>query len=122
DHRTAKARFRAFIQGGSHDSRVGASAAAPQQWWEGGLYENTYVKGDDGRWRFKVLSYRTVYQAPYETGWAHTRIPPEGGPGKLYPDDPLGPDEVLPMPAPAWPETPVVPFHYPNPGTGKPWA
>ncbi len=119
DRRTAKARFRTFVQGGSHDSRRGASVGNPRQWWEGGIYENTYAKEDDGRWRFKVLSYRTVYQAPYETGWAHTRVITDDGPRKVYPDDPLGPDEVLPMPPPVWPETPIVPFHYPNPGTGK---
>jgi hypothetical protein len=117
--RTAKARFRTFVQGGSHDSRK--NAGEPRQWWEGGLYENTYVKGDDGRWRLKLLSYRMVYQAPYETGWAHTPIVTEAGPRKVYPDDPLGPDEALPMPPPVWPETAVVPFHYPNPVTGKPW-
>ena len=122
DRRTAKARFRAFVQGGTHDARKPGNAAGPQQWWEGGIYENTYVKADDGSWRFSRLSYRTVYQAPYETGWAHTPTVQESGARKVFPDDPLGPDEVLPMPPPAWPETPVVPFHYPNPATGKPWA
>jgi hypothetical protein len=122
DRRTAKARFRAFVQGGSHDSRKPASAAGPQQWWEGGIYENTYAKADDGLWRIARLSYRTVYQAPYETGWAHTPAGQESGTRKAYPEDPLGPDEVLPMPPPVWPETPVVPFHYPNPATGKPWV
>jgi SnoaL-like domain len=122
DRRTAKARFRAFVQGGTHDSRKAEGAAVPQQWWEGGIYENTYVKADDGRWRFSRLSYRTVYQAPYETGWAHTPTVQESGARKVFPDDPLGPDEVLPMPPPVWPETPVVPFHYPNPVTGKPWV
>lgn len=120
DRSRASARFRAFVQGGSHDARKGASAA--QQWWEGGIYENTYVKGEDGRWRFARLSYRTVYHAPYETGWAHTQVLSDGGRAKVYPDDPVGPDEVLPMAPPLWPETPVVPFHYPNPATGKPWA
>ncbi|MGH8220871.1 MAG: nuclear transport factor 2 family protein [Steroidobacteraceae bacterium] len=122
DRRTAKARFRVFVQGGSHDARKSASAAGPQQWWEGGIYENTYVKAEDERWRFARLSYRTVYQAPYEVGWAHTRVEQEHGARKVYPDDPLGPDEVLPVPPPAWPEAPVVPFHYPNPVTGKPWV
>lgn len=122
DRHSAKARVRTFIQGGSHDSRSDASAGNPQQWWEGGLYENTFAKGDDGRWRFKLLSYRMIYQAPYEIGWAHTRAAPDGAPRKLFPEDPLGPDELLPMPPPVWPETPVVPFHYPNPVTGKPWT
>lgn len=146
DRMTAKGRFRTFVQGGVHDSSksaprssdsppVGgtpsaagagtaqpeASARDPRQWWEGGIYENTYVKGDDGRWRFRVLSYRLIYQAPYETGWAHTQAAAERGATMLYPQDPLGPDEVLPMPPPQWPETPVVPFHYPNPVTGKAW-
>lgn len=122
DRHTAKARFRVFMQGGSHDSRKEANAAGPQQWWEGGICENTYLKGDDGRWRIARLSYRTVYRAPYETGWAHTPVAPESGVRKLYPEDPLGPDEVLPMAPPVWPEAPVVPFHYPNPVTDKPWV
>jgi SnoaL-like domain len=122
DRRTAKARFRVFVQGGSHDSRTPGGVAGPQQWWEGGIYENTYVKADDERWRFARLSYRSVYQAPYETGWAHSPIEQESAARKVYPDDPLGPDEVLPMPPPAWPEAPVVPFHYPNPVTDKPWV
>jgi hypothetical protein len=122
DRRTAKGRFRCLVQGGSHDSRQSANPGNPRQWWEGGLYENAYAKGDDGRWRLKLLSYRTVYQAPYETGWAHTRIAADSKPPQVYPADPLGPDEALPMPAPVWPETPVVPFHYPNPVSGKPWV
>jgi len=123
DRRTAKARFRVFVQGGSHESRTAdANAAGGQQWWEGGISENTYVKGEDGRWRFARLAYRTVYQAPYEIGWAHTPIATETGLRKLYPEDPLGPDERLPMAPPAWPEAPVVPFHYANPVTDKPWV
>lgn len=122
DRHTAKARFRLFVQGGSHDSRTAPPAAGPQQWWEGGICENTYVKADDERWRFARLSYRTVYQAPYESGWAHTAIAPETTVRKAYPEDPLGPDEVLPVSPPVWPEAPVVPFHYPNPVTDKPWA
>ena len=74
------------------------------------------------RCRFSRLSYRTVYHAPYEIGWAHTQLAQESGGRKVFPDDPLGPDEVLPMPPPVWPETPVVPFHYPNPVSGKPWV
>jgi hypothetical protein len=42
DRKTAKARFRYFMQGGTHYTTGNAG-----QWWEGGLYENVYEKEEN---------------------------------------------------------------------------
>ena len=41
DRKTAKARFRYFMQAGTH-----YTTGKAHQWWEGGLYENVYVTGE----------------------------------------------------------------------------
>ena len=118
DGRAAKARFRAFLQGGSHDSKPDISKHLPRQWWEAGLYENDYVK-EDGVWKVKVMGHHLTWQGDFETGWAHQK-PYEGvfWP-KTFPEDPLGPDEVVPTESKFWPETSLLPFHYPHPVTGR---
>jgi SnoaL-like domain len=120
DRMTAQGRFRCFLQGGVHESRNDAPPRIPAQFWEGGVYENTFVR-ECGTWKIKVFNYRIVWQAPYEDGWAHS------GSGTLlvspfertWPDDPHGPDELLPESPGVWPDTFIVPFHYPHPVTGK---
>ena len=118
DGKTAKARFRAFLQGGSHDSKPDINPHLPRQWWEGGLYENDYVK-DGGVWKVKVMGHNLTWQGDFETGWAHQK-PYEGAfwP-ETYPDDPLGPDEVYAEAEGFWPQTSLIPFHYAHPVTGK---
>jgi hypothetical protein len=124
DRKTARARFRCFMQAGSHETSESGKAAAkqgrrPMQWWEGGIYENEYAK-EDNIWKIKVLDYRAIWHADYETGWAHTRpnyVPPAS---KTYPENPLGPDKLMPKRV-LWPDTDVVPFHYANPVTGEVW-
>ncbi len=61
-----------------------------------------------------------LWQANYEEGWAHSgvHLPTIT---KTYPADPNGPDELIGTVPKTWPETPVVPFHYPHPVTGKFW-
>lgn len=116
DRASAKARFRCFMQGGSHES-------VPQifpAFWEGGVYENTYFR-EDGVWKIGVLNYNVLFYAPYDTGWGRVKagyaVPAYS---KTYPEDPNGPDELTSRRASFWPETDVVPFHYPHPVTGKP--
>ena len=119
DGNAAKARFRALLQGGSHDSKPDINPHLPRQWWEGGLYENDYVK-EDGVWKVKVMGHNLTWQGDFETGWAHQK-PYEGEFWKTaYPEDPLGPDAIVPSDSKFWPETSLVPFHYPHPVTGKP--
>ncbi|HVS77343.1 MAG TPA: nuclear transport factor 2 family protein [Steroidobacteraceae bacterium] len=123
DRARARARFRSFMQAGSHETRKTASgtSAVPRQWWEGGIYENEYVR-DGGLWRIRVLNYRPVYHAVYEQGWAHT--PEQFVPfySETYPKDPVGPDELIEPRPTLWPHTDVVPFHYVHPVTGKTWT
>ena len=90
----------------------------PRQWFEGGLYENTYRKVD-GVWRIHILNYCPQWHADFETGWAHTR--PNYVPflDTIYPEDPSGPD-LLKADVWLWPTHKVVPFHNVHPVTGEP--
>lgn len=122
DRVTARGRFRCFMLGGVHESKTDAPPAIPDQFWEGGVYENTFSK-EDGIWKIKIFNYNVGWQAKYEQGWAHSR------PGTLmvsaytetFPGNPHGPDEIITQTPKLWPETFVVPFHYPHPVTGKTW-
>lgn len=120
DRKTAKGRFRCFMQGGVHETKSDAPPNIPPQFWEAGIYENEYVK-EEGVWKIKLFNYRVVYQARFEEGWARSPLEPlmVRAYTKTYPEDPRGPDEIRPAP-PRWPETFLMPFHYPHPVTGKP--
>lgn len=116
--RTAKARFRCFLQGGSHHS-VPAEARpqnVSQQFWEGGLYENEYVF-EDGVWKIMKLGYNMLWQADYEKGWYNSEA--MKGVEICFPKNPLGPDEIVSEGKKVWPETRVLPFHYRHPVTGE---
>lgn len=120
DRRTAKGRFRCFMQGGVHESKRDAPPRIPPQFLEAGIYENEYVK-DDGVWKIQLFDYRIVYQARLEDGWARSggellMVSPYTS---TYPDDPRGPDELRQLP-PVWPEVFIMPFHYAHPVTGEP--
>ncbi|MDX9874850.1 MAG: nuclear transport factor 2 family protein [Spongiibacteraceae bacterium] len=117
DGKTAKARARSMMQAGLHESAGGNT----RQWWEGGIYENEYVK-EDGVWKIKRLYYRPVFHADFDKGWAYTKpnYVPFYSEKDLYPGNPAGPDAIDPDPV-LWPDTDVIPFHYPHPVTGKPW-
>jgi len=111
------------MQAGLHESAAaGSPAGLPRQWWEGGLYENEYVR-ENGVWKIKVLNYRPVFHATFEHGWAYT--PPNYVPffseENRYPKDPIGPDRIDNKPV-LWPDTDVLPFHYDHPVTGKKWT
>lgn len=120
DRQTAKGRFRCLMQAGYHESKPEPVHPLPEQCWEGGIHENTYVK-EDGVWKIKELNYNMLWQANYEEGWAHSAVhlePLE----KTYPEDPKGPDELTDQVPATWPDTRVVPFHYPHPVTGEYWS
>jgi carotenoid cleavage dioxygenase len=110
---TGLGRFRCTMQAGRHKD-----FGEPRQWWEGGLYENTYKK-IDGVWRIHILNYCPQWHADFETGWANTR--PNFVPflDTTLPEDPTGPDE-LKDDVWLWPTHKVVPFHNVHPVTGKP--
>ena len=118
DRSIARARFRCCMQAGLHHSAGGET----RQWWEGGLYENTYVR-EDGVWKIKVLNYRPVFHGTFEHGWAYTKpnFVPFYTEADTFPGNPLGPDEVDLEPV-LWPDIDVLPFHYNHPVTGEEWT
>ena len=70
----AKMRARSLMQAGLHDSALSKDPSSrdhvPRQWWEGGIYENRYVK-EDGIWRILVLNYHPLWHGTFEEGWAY---------------------------------------------------
>lgn len=70
----AKVRARSTMQAGLHESAVTKDTTSrdhvPRQWWEGGIYENKYVK-EDGKWRILELNYHPLWHANFEEGWAY---------------------------------------------------
>jgi SnoaL-like domain len=119
DGRSAQGRFRALLLAGQHQSKAPRVAHFPDQCWEAGIYENLYVK-EGGVWKIKRLNYNMLWQADYAPGWAQSgvHLPPIE---KTFPENPVGPDELLRSVPNTWPNTRVVPFHYAHPVTGKRW-
>lgn len=117
DRKTAKVRGRSQMQAGLHESAEGQQRA----WWEGGIYENEYVR-EDGVWKIKALRYYPFWHGSFDEGWAHTKIDfiPMATEDQLYPKDPVGPDALIEPRPRLWPATDTVPFHYPHPVTGQP--
>ena len=118
---TARLRGRSTMQAGRHVDYTDPSnpmTANPRQWWEGGLYENTYKKGEDGKWRIHILNYFPHWHADFETGWAYTKEQYVPFPKVTYPEDPMGPDELMDAHW-LWPTHKLLPFHMKHPITGK---
>jgi hypothetical protein len=105
DNRTAKARWRNDVL----LSREGKGR------WGGGVYENEYVN-DNGTWKIGKLHYFVTFWGDYDAGWA----------GKAFPMDPpsreFPPDKPPTVVYESFPKLQVVPYHYNNPVTNKPWA
>lgn len=59
-----------------------------------------------------------MHTGEFESGWSHTKKNYIPFPTVTYPEDPLGPDELLDQQM-LWPDTRVIPFHYPHPVTGE---
>jgi hypothetical protein len=119
DRMTAKGRFRCFLMGGIHQSKTDPPPI-PSQFWEGGVYENSYIR-ESGIWKIKILNYNLAWQAEYEKGWAHSAVKllMVSPFTKTYPEDPRGPDALKTAPFQFWPNSCLVPFHYRHPVTGK---
>jgi hypothetical protein len=117
DGKTAEGRFRCFMQGGYHETKTEMMPGFPPQFWEGWIYENEYLK-EDGVWKFSLLNYNMLWQANYREGWAASaaHLTPLT---KLSPEDPNGPDALMPSVPNVWPHTRSVPFHYSHPVTRK---
>jgi hypothetical protein len=104
DGRTAKARFRSLVLGGTH----GADGT-----WTEGPYENEFVK-ENGVWRIRTLHWYTTVIGSYARGWHRNPLPIQAPLADLPPDRP--PTEVYQ----AFPNFYLPPYHYFNPVTGKP--
>jgi hypothetical protein len=115
DRNSAQVRGRSMMQAGLHETAQGQQRA----WWEGGIYENEYVR-QDGVWKIKALRYYPFWHGSFQDGWAKTPVDFIPMAKTTWPQDPLGPDALI-DPAPRlWPATDIVPFHYAHPVTGKP--
>jgi hypothetical protein len=60
DRRSAKGRFRTFMQGGVHETKKDAPPAIPAQFLEAGVYENEYIR-EDGVWKISRFDYHVVW-------------------------------------------------------------
>jgi len=103
DRKSASARLPYSIQVGApiiSDSQLVKMARLHgegiMKWWEGGIYEVSYVKDiKDGSWKIKRLEYRVLSKADYRPGKPYARpisVPPFS---KAYPEDPAGPDRLI---------------------------
>ena len=102
DGRTGWVRSRAFVM-----SNAG---------WGLPLYENEYHKGDDGIWRISRLSGPFTMYTSWE-GWGKNALN-NTWPDKFDPPPDLPPSTVYLT----YPAYYIVPFHYPNPVTGRAFA
>ena len=102
DRRAASARFTYSMQVGTpiiSDSQLVKMARLHgegiMKWWEGGIYEISYVKDVKyGDWKIKRLEHRVLSKAYYRPGRSYARpisVPPFS---KAYPEDPVGPDTL----------------------------
>lgn len=104
------------MSAGTHKGIDPKYPGGPRQWWEGGIYENEYIQ-EDGVWKIFRLRYFPFWHGLFEKGWqdATNHVPLFK---ELFPENPGGPDELCEGER-LWPDTRVVPFHYPHPVTGK---
>ncbi|WP_137679762.1 nuclear transport factor 2 family protein [Aurantiacibacter suaedae] len=85
--------------------------------WRDGIYENTYVKGADGKWRIASLTLHVNFVAPYKEGWARL----EDGEGLMRSQVSVDfpPDASPSVDSAAFPAVNVPPFSIPHPVTGR---
>ncbi|GAB7355505.1 hypothetical protein MBLNU459_g5994t1 [Dothideomycetes sp. NU459] len=117
----AHMRCRTLMSAGTHESMPSSVRGGMRQWWEGSLYENEYIRDEKtGGWRILKLRYFPFWHGSCEKGWRYT-------PERFVPfftdvygggEDDSAPDELIEETM-LWPDTRVVPFHYPHPVTGK---
>jgi hypothetical protein len=104
DGKTARARVRELTFAGAFGKRAEVG---------GEVAENTYVKAQ-GIWKIQSEHQYTTFWADYTKGWSQGYLP-IAGPSTAIPADKL-PTEVYS----AFPDYYIPPFHYPNPGSGRP--
>jgi hypothetical protein len=103
DRKSGRARFTYSIQVGApiiSDSILVKMARLHGEgiikWWEGGIYEVSYVKDiKEGSWKIKRLEYRVLSKADYRPGRSLARPILTPLFSKAYPEDPAGPDKLI---------------------------
>jgi len=80
-----------------------------------GPYENTYVK-ENGVWKIQSMHYFDSYHVTEASGFTKDAVSPSGQTAAFPPDE--QPSIVYDN----YPGVFVPPFHYPNPGSGRPWT
>lgn len=142
----AKGRWRSFAMLGS----AGRDGKPGMAMWSEGVYEITYRKVN-GRWMFQTMRWDPSINADFHQGWnrpltaGETALAPGAGPadsvaaptgasapavqgGQASVVQGMNLNQRFPPDAPPtrrikpFPEIDVLPFHYPNPVTGKPTA
>lgn len=111
DGRTARGRWRALLMTGTYGAGSGGN-------WGEGVYENEYVR-EDGVWKIAALRWYPTFIAPYEGGWLNVdrdAIREYSRGEGVSPDRPPSGDHE------PYPAADIVPFHYPNPVTGRAFA
>lgn len=104
DGRTAKGRWRAFIQVGKLHEKA---------FWGEGTFENEYIK-ENGVWKIKSLHWYCTYLTPFDKGWSQEYESLMPGVNPDFPPD-IPPTEVYDD----FPSVYIPPFHYDNPVTGE---
>ncbi|GME23720.1 hypothetical protein GTA08_BOTSDO13696 [Neofusicoccum parvum] len=116
-------RWRALMSAGVHSSvadthpRGFDAQGRPRQWWEGGVYENEYIK-EAGVWKIFKYRYFAFWHGDHAAGWALTQPNYVPFATTTFPADQYGPDELVQQKL-LWPDTRCIPFHYPHPVTGE---
>lgn len=103
DGLSAKVRVRQLLMTGTHGGTAQLGGA---------VHENTFSKRD-GVWKIQTDHGFVTFLADYAKGWSHGALPAPGRSVTLPPDRPATTDY---QPFPAFRP---VPFHYPNPVTGR---
>jgi len=83
--------------------------------WGLPLYENGFEKGTDGKWRISRLTGPFTMYANWQDGWVKNAVP-NSWPDKFGSPPDLPPSAVYLT----YPGYYILPYHYPNPVTGKP--
>lgn len=66
-----------------------------RKWWEGGIYEITFVKDiKDGSWKITRLEHRVLARADYKPGRSHAKPISVSPFNKVYPEEQTGPDKL----------------------------
>jgi hypothetical protein len=102
DGTRAKGRFRVLTP-----IFMGFPEARPR--FNGGDYEMEYTK-EGGQWMISKFKYVHAFAVTFE---------PDGTVSPGYSTQPSGREDAPPTWYHPWPETGVLPFHYPNPVTGQ---